>query len=125
MTKVTGIFLVFSEAKINVHGAVASKEEMGGWKPVKKVRVTFSDKLSEQKRKEPYTEKVLSNFLFHAIHDERKLLAFSLRLIIVLPLIIGDHVIIYKMYLIVTFVTFHFHAKEFCLLIWQILEYKL
>ncbi|XP_061360035.1 putative recombination initiation defects 3 [Gastrolobium bilobum] len=55
MTKVTGIFLDFSEAKITV----APKVEMGGWKPVKNARVTFSDKLSEKvhKQTEPNTGK--------------------------------------------------------------------
>ncbi|KAJ1408632.1 protein PAIR1-like isoform X1 [Sesbania bispinosa] len=47
-----------NEAKISLHDTVAPKVELGGWKPVKKARVTFSD-ISEKvhKQKEPYTEK--------------------------------------------------------------------
>lgn len=64
MTKVTGIFLDFSEAKMSLQVTVAPKVGMGGWRPVKKERVTFSDRLSEKvhKQKEPYTEKVFSIF---------------------------------------------------------------
>jgi len=57
-----GIFLDFSEAKTSIQAAVAPAAEMGGWKSVKKERVTFSNKASEkvQKKKEPETEKVFS-----------------------------------------------------------------
>lgn len=55
-----GIFLDFSEAKVSIQATVAPEVEMGGWKPVKKERVTFSDRTSEkvQKKKEPHTQKV-------------------------------------------------------------------
>jgi len=59
-----GIFLDFrkSEAKTSIQAAVAPDVERSDWKPVKKERVTFSDKAFEkvQKKKEPETEKVFS-----------------------------------------------------------------
>ncbi|XP_061373587.1 putative recombination initiation defects 3 [Gastrolobium bilobum] len=51
-------FLDFRETKMSAQTTVAPKVEMGGWKPVKKERVTFSDRKSEvHKQKEPYTDK--------------------------------------------------------------------
>ncbi|KAE9595513.1 putative protein PAIR1 [Lupinus albus] len=51
---------VANEKKMNLQATVTPKEEMGGWKPVKRERVTFSDKKSEKvhKENEPYIEKV-------------------------------------------------------------------
>ncbi|CAL0315074.1 unnamed protein product [Lupinus luteus] len=51
---------VANEKKMNLRGTVVPKEEMGSWKPVKKERVTFSDRKPEKvhKENEPYTEKV-------------------------------------------------------------------
>ncbi|KAK7292682.1 hypothetical protein RJT34_15533 [Clitoria ternatea] len=48
-----------SEAKMSKQATVAPKVEMGGWKAVKKERVTFSDRKSEkvQRQIEPHTEK--------------------------------------------------------------------
>ncbi|OIW19919.1 hypothetical protein TanjilG_28898, partial [Lupinus angustifolius] len=45
--------------KMNLQANVVPKVEMGGWRPVKKERVTFSDRKSGKmhKEKEPYTEK--------------------------------------------------------------------
>ncbi|KAG5021883.1 hypothetical protein JHK82_017765 [Glycine max] len=56
-----GIFLDFSEAKVSIQATVAPEVESGGWKPVKKERVTFSDRTSEkvQKKKEPHTQKYI------------------------------------------------------------------
>lgn len=56
-----GIFLDFSEAKVSIQATVAPEVEMGGWKPVKKERVPFSDRRKYdmvQKKKEPHIEKV-------------------------------------------------------------------
>ncbi|CAL0318379.1 unnamed protein product [Lupinus luteus] len=52
-------FVDISEAKMNLQAKVVPKVEMGGWRPVKKERVTFSDRKSDKmhKEKEPYTEK--------------------------------------------------------------------
>ncbi|XP_027337787.1 protein PAIR1 [Abrus precatorius] len=47
------------EAKSCIRATVAPMGETGGWKPVKKERVTFSDRISEkvQKQNEPHTKK--------------------------------------------------------------------
>ncbi|KOM27996.1 hypothetical protein LR48_Vigan477s002300 [Vigna angularis] len=55
---------------------------MGGWKSVKKERVTFSDKASEkvQKKKEPQTEKFMKGGIDCAIvieSDEETEVGFS------------------------------------------------
>ena len=63
--------LEFSEGKKNTPVIVASKEDTGGWRPVKRERVAFSDRISEkvQKRIQPKVEKVLSKFWSLPIHD--------------------------------------------------------
>ncbi|KAG4400499.1 hypothetical protein AAZX31_07G067400 [Glycine max] len=50
-----------NEAKVSIQATVAPEVESGGWKPVKKERVTFSDRTSEkvQKKKEPHTQKYI------------------------------------------------------------------
>ncbi|XP_019435404.1 PREDICTED: protein PAIR1-like, partial [Lupinus angustifolius] len=52
---------VANEKKMNLQVTVVPKKELGGWKPVKKERVTFLDRKSEKvhKENEPYTEKYL------------------------------------------------------------------
>ncbi|KAL5062059.1 hypothetical protein RYX36_023796 [Vicia faba] len=49
-----------NEAKMYTPAIVASKVDTGGWLPVKRERVTFSDRVSEkvQKQTQPYTEKI-------------------------------------------------------------------
>lgn len=62
-----------SEAKMNTPAIAASKVDTGGWMPVKRERVTFSDRITEkvQKQTQPHTEKVLSKFWSLPIHDLR------------------------------------------------------
>ena len=46
---------------MSIQATVAPEVEMGGWKPVKKERVPFSDRRKYdmvQKKKEPHIEKV-------------------------------------------------------------------
>ncbi|XP_052724013.1 putative recombination initiation defects 3 [Vigna angularis] len=70
------------EANTSLQAAVAPEVEMGGWKSVKKERVTFSDKASEkvQKKKEPQTEKFMKGGIDCAIvieSDEETEVGFS------------------------------------------------
>ncbi|KAL5132827.1 Protein PAIR1 [Glycine soja] len=51
-----------NEAKVSIQATVAPEVEMGGWKPVKKERVPFSDRRKYdmvQKKKEPHIEKYI------------------------------------------------------------------
>jgi hypothetical protein len=63
-------FLEFSEAKMNTPAIVASKVDTGGWMPVKRERVMFTDRISEkvQKKNQPKAEKVFQDILvtFHS-----------------------------------------------------------
>ncbi|QCE01995.1 hypothetical protein DEO72_LG8g6 [Vigna unguiculata] len=75
-------FFDFSEANTSLQAAVAPEVEMGGWKSVKKERVTFLDKASEkvQKKKEPETEKCIKGGIDCAIvieSDEETEVGFS------------------------------------------------
>lgn len=58
---------------MNTQATVDSKVETGGWMPVKRERVTFSDRISEKvrKQKQPHVEKVFSKFWSLPIHDLR------------------------------------------------------
>ncbi|WVZ17652.1 hypothetical protein V8G54_010634 [Vigna mungo] len=74
--------LAKNEANTSLRAAVAPEVEMGGWKSVKKERVTFSDKVSEkvQKKKEPETEKFMKGGIDRAIvieSDEETEVGFS------------------------------------------------
>jgi len=73
VTKDRVFFFDFSEANTSLQAAVAPEVEMGGWKSVKKERVTFLDKASEkvQKKKEPETEKVFSKKFSVPFHDQK------------------------------------------------------
>ncbi|ESW07074.1 hypothetical protein PHAVU_010G099300 [Phaseolus vulgaris] len=54
------LLAIKSEAKTSIQAAVAPDVERSDWKPVKKERVTFSDKAFKvQKKKEPETEKCI------------------------------------------------------------------
>ncbi|XP_022641935.1 uncharacterized protein LOC106773208 [Vigna radiata var. radiata] len=74
--------LAKNEANTSLRAAVAPEVEMGGWKSVKKERVTFSDKASEkvQKKKEPETGKFMKGGIDCAIvieSDEETEVGFS------------------------------------------------
>ncbi|XP_073227012.1 putative recombination initiation defects 3 isoform X2 [Cicer arietinum] len=58
-----------NEAKMNTQATVDSKVETGGWMPVKRERVTFSDRISEKvrKQKQPHVEKVIRGGRDYAI----------------------------------------------------------
>ncbi|XP_027905967.1 protein PAIR1 [Vigna unguiculata] len=82
VTKDRVFFFDFSEANTSLQAAVAPEVEMGGWKSVKKERVTFLDKASEkvQKKKEPETEKCIKGGIDCAIvieSDEETEVGFS------------------------------------------------
>lgn len=68
--RVTDIFSFdSSETKMNT-AIAASKVDTGGWMPVKRERVTFSDRITEkvQKQIQPHTEKVFSKYWSLPIH---------------------------------------------------------
>lgn len=129
--RVTCIFLDFSEAKNSTLATVAPKVEKGGWVPVKRERVSFSDRISEkvQKQKGPLTEKVFLKFLsLTNIHDQ-SVTCLSNWLLCTYVLASYNLSIWYEhSYGRCTWqwhLSFHFHAKDLCLSIWQILLYML